>query len=256
MSVSSSPSLRPARIYFFATGWLLVLASLCLAAPSERANKRRAPAGGQRAVVIDERLAVLRDAPTLTANVVRRLSRGQLVAVRGSRRNVAGGAYFYEVVVTSRTRGWLQQESVVIPARAGEDERLLRLVRGSKDFDRLARARIFLDAFPRSASRPAVLLLFGDAAAEAAAKLSREAARRLDEQEMAAGGAPRESYFLSYSGLDRFRKQGAAFTFDTATKQYRYDGAAWREILRRHPRAPESAEAQRRFTASAAGDTL
>jgi hypothetical protein len=143
----------------------------------------------------------------------------------------------------------VQSDALVRPWVAGEDARLLRLVRGSEEFDRLERARIFLDAFPRSALRPAALLLFGDAAGEAAERLSREAARRLDPREMDAGGAPHASYFLNFNGLDRLNRLGVKFSFDAADRQFHYDGAAWREILTRHPRAPEAAEARRRLDA-------
>jgi len=64
---------------------------------------------------------------------------------------------------------------------------------------------------------------------------------------MSAGGAPAASYFLNYNGLDRYRRLGVVFDFDAASKSYRYDGAAFREILRRHPRSPEAAEARRRL---------
>jgi hypothetical protein len=196
--------------------------------------------------VVDERLSALRDAPRLSANVVRRLGRGRAVSVAGA--PVArDGVTFLRVAVTSRTGGWLQADALVRPGLAGEDARLLRLVRGSAEFDRLARARIFLDAFPRSALRPAALLAFGEAAEEAAARLTSEARRRLDEREMEAGGAPAASYYLGYSGLDRYRRHGVVFAFDAASKRYRYDGAAWRELLRRHPHAPEAAEARRRL---------
>jgi hypothetical protein len=90
---------------------------------------------------------------------------------------------------------------LVSPARAGDDERLLRRGRGSVDFDRVERARIFLDTFPRSPLRPAALLLLGEAAGAAAARLSRDAARRLDAREMEAAGAPAHSYFLNFNGL-------------------------------------------------------
>ncbi len=210
-------------------------------------RKRRAPAvGGQHAVVIDERLAALRDAPQLTANLLQRLSRGREVSITGARRG-ADGLNFYRVAVTRRTRGWLQAEAVAAPARAGDDEKLLRLIRGSEEFDRIARARIFLDNFPRSALRPAVLLLFGDEAEEAAAKLSRDAVRRLDEREMAAGGAPLESYFLNFNELDRFNRVGIRFVFDRQTKTFHYNGESWREILRRYPRSPEAVEGRRRL---------
>jgi hypothetical protein len=232
-----------------AAGLLFAIASaLVLAhAPLARAKgRRRPPSNGSAAVVVDERLAALRDAPALSADLLQRLGRGRYVAVTGERRS-REGLTFLRVAVTSRTSGWLQSEAVVRPARAGEDARLLRLIEGSEEFYRIARARIFLEAFPRSALRPTVLLLFGDAAESAAARLTREAARRLDAREMDAGGAPTASYFLNYTGLDRYRRQGIVFDFDAAARRFRYDGAAFREILRRYPRSPEAPEARKRL---------
>ncbi len=210
------------------------------------AQQRRAPAGGSRGVVVDERLAALRDEPSLSARLLQRMSRGRMVAILSMKR-ADDGVVFYRVAVTRRTRGWLQSEALILPGRAGEDERLLRLIRASEDFDRIARARIFLDMFQRSPLRPAVLTLYGEAAEEAAVKLSREAGRRLEEREMAANGAPRFSYFMNYSGLDRYRKQDIVFTFDAGAKQYRYDGAAWLEIVRRYPQSAEAEQARRRL---------
>ena len=229
--------------------WLASCACLLLLFTDAYPQRKRgalAGAGGQHAVVVDERLAALRDAPRLTANLVQRLGRGRAVAIIGARR-AGDGLNFYRVAVTRRTRGWLQADALASPTRAGDDEKLLGLIRGSEEFDRIARARIFLDNFPRSPLRPVVLLLFGDEAEQAAAKLSRDAARRLDEREMAAGGAPLESYFLNFNELDRYNKQGVTFIFERAAKRFRYDGESWREILRRHPRSPEAVEARRRL---------
>jgi len=223
---------------------------VCLLHAPAHANRRRGPTGAQRAVVVDERLAALRAEPSLTAPLVERLGRGRAVAITGTRQT-SDGVSFYRVAVTRRTRGWLQVESVVAPARAHEDERLLHLLQGSEDFDRIARARIFLDEFPRSPLRPAVLLLFGAEAEAAAVRLSRDAGRHLKEPELRAGGAPLRSYFLNFNELDRYRRQGIAFTFDETTKQFHYDGASWREILRRYPQSTEAAEARQRLAALA-----
>ena len=225
---------------------LLVLLLLALPVAAQGQRRRRPPAGGRVALVVDERLSALRDAPRLDANLLRRLGRGSAVSVAGAR-EARGGVTFLKVRVTSRTGGWVQSDALVRPWGAGEDTRLWRLVRGSEEFDRLARARIFLETFPRSPHRPAVLLDFGDTAEAAAARLSREAARRLDAREMEAGGAPVASYFQNFNGLDRLNRIGVKFTFDAATRQFHYDGAAWREILARHPRSPEAAEARRRL---------
>jgi hypothetical protein len=226
-----------------------LLIALSLVAPAAAQNRRRPPAGGRVAVVVDERLAALRDAPDLSAGLLRRLGRGRLVAVSGARESAPSGVRFYRVEVTRRTGGWIQAEAVVQPSRAGDDARLLRLIRASHDFDLLQRARIFLETFPRSPLRAEVLLLFGDAAAGSAERLTREAARRLDPREMEAGGATPASYFLNFSGLDRLNRIGVRFVFDGAGRRFRYDGAAWREVVRRHPRSPEAAEARRRLDA-------
>lgn len=225
----------------------LLIALAVFAAPlAATAQQRRTSSGARVAVVVDERLSALRDAPDLSANLLQRMSRGRTLTVTGARR-AADGVTFYRVMVTRRTGGWVQAEAVVSPARAADAERLLRLIRGSEEFDRLERAGLFLEMFPRSPLRPAVLLLHGDAADAAAARLTREAARRLDAREMEAGGAPRFTYFLNYNGLDRYRRLGVAFTFDRAATRFRYDGASWREILRRHPHTPEAAESRNRL---------
>src|SRR5215211_1598614 len=154
---------------------------LLITSNAEAQRRRRPPAGGGVAVVVDERLAALRDAPRPTADLIRRLGRGRFVAVTGER--TSGGVTYLRVRLTSRTSGWLQAEAVVRPSRAGDDARLLRLARGSEEFDRLARAHIMLEAFPRSTLRPEALLIYGDAANEAAERLTREALRRLDSAE-------------------------------------------------------------------------
>ena len=225
---------------------LFLILLLSMPVSAGLAQKRRVPPGGRIAVVMDERLAALRDAPNLSAKLLHRLSRGRLVAIRGATRN-RDGLTFFHVAVTRRTSGWVQAESLIAPWRSEDDDRSLRLIRSSEDFDRIARARLFLDAFPRSSLRPQVLLLFGDAAEQAAEKLSREAERRLDPNEMSGGGAPEFSYFLNYNGLDRYNRQGITFGFDARAKSFRYDGEAWQELVHRFPRSPEAVEARKRL---------
>jgi hypothetical protein len=215
---------------------------------SAQAQKPRIPAGGHLAVIADERLAALRSAPDPSARLLRRLSRGRFVSIRGSGRS-RDGLLFYQVAVTRRTSGWLQSDAVVSSWRSGDDDRLVRLLDGADEFERVARAKIFLDLFPRSPFRPKVLLIYGDAAEEAAAKLSREAERRFERRELPAGGAPEFSYYLNSSSLDRYNRQGIIFTFDRDNKKFHYEGWAWREIVRRYPNSAEAAEAQKRKAA-------
>lgn len=221
-----------------------VVCALSVLAPSAAGQRRRhAPAGGRRGVVVDERLAAVRDAPDLTAGLVQRMGRGRAVAILGLRR-APDGVEFYRIALSSRRRGWIQREALVAPSQPGEDERLARLVRASEEFERIARARVFLDVFPNSPLRPEMLMLFGNTSEEIAARLSRDAARRLDEQKIAANGAPLYTYYLNFSELDRYRREGVVFLFDREHKQFHYDGASWREILRRYPKSPEAHDAR------------
>lgn len=228
-----------------ARSWLLLFLNTVLLSQFAfaQAQKPRIPAGGHLAVIADERLAALRSAPDPSARLLRRISRGRFVSIRGASRS-RDGLLFYQVAVTRRTSGWLQSEAVVSSWRSGDDDRLVRLLDGADEFERVARAKIFLDLFPRSPFRAKVLLSYGDAAEEAAAKLSREAERRFERRELPAGGAPEFSYYLNYSSLDRYNRQGVTFTFDRTNKKFHYEGWAWREIVRRYPNSAEAAEAR------------
>lgn len=206
------------------------------------AQKRKPPTGGRLAIVVDERLAALRATPQLNGRLVRRLGRGRFVAIRASKKS-PDGLTFFLVNVTSRTHGWIQREAIVSASRPRDDHKLLELISRSEGFDRISRARIFLDHFPRSPLRPEVLLLLGDSAEEIAVKLSQSAARKMSDL----GDAPEFSYYLNYSGLDRYNRLRVIFVFDPSTKRFHYDGAAWRELIRHHPNTPATSEARKRL---------
>jgi hypothetical protein len=228
---------------------VIVIAGACCSISV--AAKRRPPSGGRLAIVVDERLSALRASPELTGKLVRRMGRGTFVAIKGERRS-RDGVNFYKVNVTSRTSGWVQRDAIVSPSRGGDDERLLRLINGSEEFDRIARARIFLNNFIWSPLRPSVLMIYCLAAEDIAARLSREAVRRLDEKEMNAGGAPMFTYFLNYNGLDRYNRQGVTFVYDSRERRFYYDGEGWQELVHRYPRSPEAVEARKRLEARSA----
>ena len=65
---------------------LLGLILLCL--PLAAFGKRRVPAGGRLAVVVDERLSALRTTPELNGVLLRRVGRGRLLP-SGARRGIA-----------------------------------------------------------------------------------------------------------------------------------------------------------------------
>ena len=207
------------------------------------AQQRKAPTGGRLAVVVDERLAAVRSTPTLTGKLVRRLGRGRLVAITGA--TSKNGIVFYRVNVTSRTRGWIQSESVVSASRWGDDQRLFDLIQHSQGFDRLSRCRIFLDHFHRSPLRPAVLLLIGDTAEDLSTELSKTIARKLTTTQLS---APEHTYYLNHPSLDRYNRQNIHFLFDPLTKRLHYDGQAFLLLLRLHPKTPEALDARQRLT--------
>ena len=208
----------------------------------------KAPRGGRLAIVVDERLAALRREPQLCARLIKRLGRGRKVAIKASR-TTPEGIVFFLVNVTSRTHGWIQREAVVSASRKGDDRFLFDLIKASDGFDQVARSRIFLDHFPRSPLRPQVLLTLGNTAEDLAEKLSREAAKRLNGTMV---NAPEFSYYMNYSGLDRYNRQRVHFVFKRATRRFHYDGAGWRELVRRYPKTAEAAEARKHLAQLAA----
>lgn len=229
---------------------LIVLCLLLLQAETNQLygqNKRRAKAANDaaRAVVVDERLAVVREAPDASAMPIVRLRRGRSLTVTASK--LLSGVGYYKVAVSRKRTGWIQREAVAARGRKGDDERLARLIFASGGFDRIDRARIFLELFADSPRRPEILLDFGDKIEEFAAKLSRDSARRLSTREMEASDAPRATFFLNFQALDRFRKIGIVFVFDDRNARYHYDGTSWREVTRRFPGSPEALAAAQRL---------
>jgi len=197
------------------------------------------------AVVIDERLAVLRSEPSLFSKAVLRMQNGRKISILGSKE--ADGVTFYRVTAPPNNFGWVQTEAVAGKFRRGDDARLARLVQSSDGFEQIERAVIFLETFPDSPLRPAILLLLGDLVEETALKLSNDATRRFDRREMAASGAPMHSFYLNFVSLDRYRKLGVNFIFNPNTKLFHYDGAGWREIIKKFPNSTEAVEAQKRL---------
>jgi hypothetical protein len=200
---------------------------------------------GSTAVVIDETLSVLRDRPSLFAEPVQRMRRGRKVVIQGI--SEADGVKFYKVAAPPAKVGWVQADAVFGAFRSTDEERLARLVQASDGFDQIEIAMEFFGLYPKSQFRAPILLLFGDLLEEVAVKLTKDSNNRLTRREMAASGAPIHSYFLNFVSLDRYRKLGVVFLFNSATRTFHYDGASWREIVQKYPTSTEAAEAQRRL---------
>lgn len=214
---------------------------------NQRANltytKYRSPIS---AVVVIEKLAVLRFEPDLAAIQIQRLQIGRNLLIIGERQT-ADDITFLRVSLSPDKSGWIQSEAVAAAARSGDAERVARIIRVAQDFEQLELASIFLENFPKSAFRPAILLLAGDLAQEAANKISRAAQRKLNSDEMQASGAPVYSFYRNFNELDRYRKLNINFIFDLSARQFNYDGATWREILQKYPASNEAVEARKRL---------
>lgn len=200
---------------------------------------------GSSAVVIDESLAVLRIKPSLFSDSIQRMRRGRKVQIMDSKE--ADGVKFYRISAPPNNYGWVQSEAVFGRFRRGDDERLAKLVQASEGFDQIEIAMQFLEIYPTSQLRPPILLLIGDLVEETAVRLSRDAARRLNRRAMAATGAPLHSFYLNFVMLDRYRKLGIAFLFNSTTRNFHYNGASWREIINKFPNSSEAVEAGKRL---------
>ncbi len=205
----------------------------------------RPPEIGQTGMIVDETLSVLRQKPSLFSESIQRMRRGRRVQILGV--TEADGVKFYRVTAPPANYGWVQADAVFGKFRAGDEERLARLVQASDGFEQIEVAVEFFQLFPHSKLRLPILLLYGDLLEVAAVKMTRDATSRLSRKEMAASAAPLHSYYLNFVMLDRYRKLGVIFLFNSATKQYHYDGASWKEILTKFPATHEAAEAEKRL---------
>ncbi len=196
-------------------------------------------------VVVDERLAVLRAEPSLFAKSIQRMRMGRIVQITATKE--ADGVTFYRVSSPPNNSGWIQADAVVGKTKRGDDERMAKLVQSFDGFEQIECAILFLEAFPASPLRPAILLLLGDLMEEIALKISADATKKLDRRAMAASGAPLHSFYLNFVSLDRYRKIGIGLLFNPSAKLLHYNGASWREIATKFPNSNEAIEAQKRL---------
>lgn len=200
---------------------------------------------GQLVYVMDETLSVLRLKPSLFAMPVQRMRRGRVVRILGV--TEADGVKFYRVAAIPSGSGWVQADAVFGKLREGDDARLAKLVQSMTGFDQVETATEFFNIFPTSPFRAPILLLYGDLLEDTADKLSKDATRALKRSEMAASAAPLHSYYLNYVSLDRYRRLGITFLFNPSTKQFHYDGASWKELVKKHAGSTEAVEGQKRL---------
>jgi hypothetical protein len=201
---------------------------------------------GRRAVVSDERLSALRERPDQTASIKQRLRRGRVIGITGAARG-KDGLLFFHVVVTRRTEGWILAAAVIRAGHRADVERLLKLIEASDDeFARIRLGRLCADEFRGTRTAARALLLLGETADRAAARLTAQAQRRLKAgaEEMT---LDRRVYLLNDVALDRYNRIGVRFKTDEAGEKLIYDGGAYRELIRKYPRATEAIEAKKKL---------
>jgi hypothetical protein len=196
------------------------------------------------AVIVDERLSVLRRSPGFDGAYISRLSHGKIIIPLDETR--VDDIVFAKIRTTTGQLGWIQRDSFVKSGVKGEDERLLRLISVGTQFDRIARVRIFYELFRNSRNMPAVLLAGGDLAEAAAQKLTSDAKKKFADEPQA-GLPPLWTLYSNFAGLSRFRKLGVQIFLNRSDLSFHYDGHWWKEILRRFPDSPEAREAAKRL---------
>lgn len=218
-------------------------------------KKRKNVIPGQRAIVYDERLSALRTQPRVKAQLISRLHRNREVGIIGAPRSLNGGPLFYPVAVSRNMRGWVIAEALARPQQGQDAARLMSVLEDTKDeFGRARLARLYADQYRGKDLASRALLVLGQAAEQAATKLSREARKRVGEpDEILDRHLSERDYMLNYVGLDRYNKLGITFDYDESRERLIYDGGAYREILKHYPRSQEVIEARRRLEQLKAG---
>lgn len=238
---------RNSHIRLIAAFALAGVAAMTATAQSER----NVFAPGQRAVVFDERLSALRARPDIKAPLKQRMRRGRRVGIIGAN-TARDGAKFFRVAVSRNTRGWVLADAVIRSGAAADAERLMRLIEETNDeFTQARLARLCANEFRSTKFAPKALMILGEAAEGAAERLSRDAKRRVGEDDSDAkpnAGLTKRDFMLNYAGLDRYNRIGVMFDYDAASDRIVYDGAAYRELLRRYPRSAEAQAALARLT--------
>lgn len=226
------------RTAFWGIVFLIVITSAIQAQ-----TKRKTPVTGQRAIVVDERLSVLRTQPDVKAQLKQRLRRGRVIGILATRKARDGGQ-FLQISVTRNTRGWILAEAVVKSGNSADAARLLKLIEESEDdFIKARLAKLCAEEFRSTAPAPRCLLKLGEAAERAAERLTRDAKRRVGNEEPSTGLSKRD-YFLNFTGLDRYNRIGVMFDYDQSADRIIYDGAAYRELLARYTNSAEAETAK------------
>jgi hypothetical protein len=201
-----------------------------------------------KAFVVDSRLSALRRDPNEQSQVLQRLHTGRQIFIIGSSRSRSDQPKFYRVAVSRRRRGWIHEAAVAVPGRAGDDERILHLIdETTGKIDQVILCRLLVERFNRSRYIAQALSRLGQEAESVAESLSRQANRRLEKLGAKDSRISLRDFYLNDPALDRYSRLGIRFDFNESTREYVYDGQAYRDILNRFPKSPEAEYARKRL---------
>lgn len=201
-----------------------------------------------KAVVIDDRFSALRREPSLQSEVIHRLRLGHTVYVIHQDNFETSHSAFCRIAASRRTRGWIYRTAIAVQGRAGEDQRIMKLIDGTSDgLDRIALCRILIERFGQSALVPRALLRMGEEGERAAETLTQRARKRITEAAAAGASSSLRDFYLNDSTLDRYSKLRIVFEFNEQTREYIYDGRAYRDLLSRSPHSEEALLARQRL---------
>jgi hypothetical protein len=238
---------------------VLVLVNHSLAQPPTKANPRSgSPTGALnqtskrvsfvKAVVIDDRFSALRREASLQSEVIHRLRLGHTVFIIHTGGYDPGRSGFFRIAASRRTRGWIYRSAIAVQGRAGEDQRIMKLIEGTRDgFDRIALCRILIERFSQSPLLPRALLMMGEEGERAAETLSQRARKRIAEAAGISASPGLRDFYLNDAALDRYSKLRIVFDFSEETKDYVYDGRAYRDLVSRLPHSEEALLARQRL---------
>ena len=200
-----------------------------------------------KAVVIDDRFSALRREPSLQSEVIHRLRLGHTVYIIHPGNEETHSA-FCRIAASRRTRGWIYRTAIAVQGRAGEDQRIMRLIEGTSDgLERIALCRILIERFGQSPLVPRALLIMGDEGERAAETLTQRARKRVGEAAGASAISGLRDLYLNDSILDRYSKLRIVFDFNEQTREYIYDGKAYRDLVSRSPHSEEALLARQRL---------
>jgi hypothetical protein len=223
---------------------------LCLTTGAQARAKRKIFIPGQHALVIDERFSAFRERPDVKAPLKQRLRRGRVVGILGSVKKKSGARFLY-VAISRNVRGYMHAAALARLGDRSDAEKLVNLLTETPDdLLKIKLARLCADNFRGTPAAPRCLVALGKAAEHAAEKLARDAQRRLGVKTEAGNGADnllRRDLMLNFAGLDRFNRAGVTFDYLKTVDRIVYDGAVYRELLRRYPRSAEAREARERL---------